>query len=167
MLYFSWFCIFGGKFGGQCQQIVCTGRIRMTKLLLGISAADKQKATDQNSSSESEQYLVALGLARLQAMREKNMWGSTARKADGSACCSFLVLLRVFSLGLICRLLVGWGCLAQGRDKVDLPEVPQVPPAASWHQSASSLLHSKSCWKSLAAAEGYSFSVQTALKNFH
>lgn len=120
MLYFSWFCIFGGKFGGQCQQIVCTGRIRMTKLLLGISAADKQKATDQNSSSESEQYLVALGLARLQAMREKNMWGSTARKADGSACCSFLVLLRVFSLGLICRLLVGWGCLAQGRDKVDL-----------------------------------------------
>lgn len=52
----------------------------MTKLLhadqekkLSISAADKQKGTDQNSSSESEQYLIALRLVRLQATREKNV----------------------------------------------------------------------------------------------
>lgn len=57
--------------------------------------------TDQNSSSESEQYLVALGLVRRQAVREKKC-GSTASKADGVACCSFLVFLCIFSFGLIC-----------------------------------------------------------------
>lgn len=56
-------------------------------------AADKQKVTDQNSLSESEQHPVALGLVRLQEAKGEKKCGSTASKADGAPCCSFLVFL--------------------------------------------------------------------------
>lgn len=74
-------------------------------------AADKQKVTDQNSLSESEQYPVPLGLVRLQEEKGEKKCGSTAGKADGAPCCSFLVFLSVFSFwSTVCRMsLLGSG----------------------------------------------------------
>lgn len=107
------FCFYGRKLSGWCRPTVCRSRCWLTWLLherqLSTSTADK-KVADQNSLSESEQYPVTLGLVRLHAVRRKKC-GSTASKADGAACCSFLVSLH---LQLWIDLLAGWACSAPG-----------------------------------------------------
>lgn len=83
-------------------------------------AADKQKVTDQNSLSESEQYPVPLGLVRLQEEKgEKSVVALQAKQMEHHA-----VLFSYFSLSsAFGRLFAGWACLALGsRNKADLSE---------------------------------------------
>ena len=54
--------------------------------------------TDQNSSSESEQFLVALGLVRLQAVREKSAAALQAKQMEQHAVL-FLYFLASSALG--------------------------------------------------------------------